>query len=481
MVFIFIFYCIISINNLYKYNQIMQQQFYSANRYLKIVLKENNYFDFINLLLGVIVYIVNDISFYYLYLLYVLIAYFPRKRKSIIKLKITNRIKRVYICFGVFMILYAYLINLIPFRVQTLFLGLYVLFYKYIYLSVHSVSFLIELLINRKYLKKAKKKLLKYKPKIIAITGSFGKTSTKEYLNSILSTSLKVIKTPKSYNTLLGITSFINNNLNDFYDYIILEVGVDKKGGMDKFLKLFKPNITLITGIAPQHLSTFKTIENIYKEKIKLADSCLDKAFINGDIEKLIKEDERFIYCYSKQIKIKENKFEIDNIEYETNLFGEHLYMNLFLAIKVALYLKVNDKLIKESVKKITNFEHRFQPIYLENGLIIDDSYNSNFYSFNKALDSVSKINKYKILITPGLIELGDDSYKYNSLIAKRCLEIFDKVYLVGNNFGFKEILKSTDILETFSNFEDAYKKAISFECDKVILIENDLPDCFIE
>jgi UDP-N-acetylmuramoyl-tripeptide--D-alanyl-D-alanine ligase len=356
------------------------------------------------------------------------------------------------------------------------------LYFKYLYLVPFLIESIYENLINIKYIKKAKFKLTQFKPKIIAITGSYGKTSTKNYLYSIIGKYYKTLVTPKSYNTLLGITSFINKELNEKYDYLILEVGVDNKKGMNKFLKLFTPDISVVTGIAPQHMTTFKSLDNIAKEKMKLALACKDVAFINKDFELLKKyKKQEFRYFSKDEINVINNGFIYENDEYKTKLFGNHLYINLLIAIKISLYLGIPKNIIKKQIENIKNTEHRFEPIYLENTLVIDDSYNSNFYSFNKAIDSVSQIDKYRILITPGLIELGDDYYKLNFEIAKRCLRVFDKILLVGDNFVFKEIEKSTNKIETFSSFKDAYNNALKYEFDKVILIENDLPDIFLK
>lgn len=470
---------IISINNLYKYLQIMQQQFYSIKRFIKVVIKENDVYEFIMLLLSLMVFIIGNIYIYYLYLLILVVYYFPRIKNSIIKLKFTKRVIRTYVMEIISIMLLGVLISIIPIYIRSILIGFYVMFFKYIFIIFFVIESIIEHIINKTYIKKAKRKLEKYKPKIIAITGSFGKTSSKEYLYKVMSKYYKVIATPKSYNTVLGITSFINNSLNDYYEYIILEVGVDCKNGMNKFLKLFTPDISIVTGIAPQHLSTFKSIDNIKKEKMKLAYSTKDKAFINKEFIK--DENENFIYYQSNEIVFDINGFYYENEYYSTSLFGEHLYINLLLVIKVSTYLNIPSKIIKENIKKITNAKHRFECTKRDNTWIVDDSYNSNYYSFSKAIESINKINKYKIIITPGLIELGNDAYKYNTLIAKKCLEVFDKIYLVGNNFAFKEILKSTDKLETFSNFNDAFLEAKKSESDKVILIENDLPDVYIE
>ena len=248
---------------------------------------------------------------------------------------------------------------------------------------------------------------------------------------------------------------------------------------MNKFLKLFNPDISIITGIAPQHLSTFKTIGNITKEKMKLAYAAKDKAFINGEFIK--EKNEKFIYFNSDEMECYNGGFYYNLENYKTTLFGKHLYVNLLTVIKVCNYLGVPKFIVKENIKDLNNASHRFECIRIENDLIIDDSYNSNYYSFLKALESVENLKGYKIIITPGLIELGKYSYRYNTIVAEKCNSVFDKIYLVGKNKAFIDTLKSTEKLETFLNFDEAFKTVKSIKKDKVILIENDLPDIYIE
>jgi len=242
------------------------------------------------------------------------------------------------------------------------------------------------------------------------------------------------------------------------------------------------PDIVIVTGFAPQHLATFKTIENIVNEKMKMAYIAKEKVFINGEFKDLIKEDFGFIYYYENELEyININSFKYNNYMYETKLLGKHLWVNLLVSIKVSEYINIPPYLIKKEVKHITNTEHRFQLKNEGNYLVIDDSYNSNLYSFCKALDSLNDINKYKIIITPGLIELGNKAKEYNEIIAIKCLDICDKIILVGNNKYFAEKLKSSEKFSTFLSFKEAFDFAKSIDEDKVILIENDLPDVFIE
>ena len=145
-------------------------------------------------------------------------------------------------------------------------------------------------MINKYYVNDAKK-ILKSMPnlKIITITGSYGKTSTKNYLAKILANKYNVLYTPGNFNTLLGITKTIRSQLKPTHEVFVCEVGIDRVGEMEKINKLIKSDYCMITAIGPQHLETFKTQENIIKSKLKLIDGLKDGgiAFLNLDNEYL--------------------------------------------------------------------------------------------------------------------------------------------------------------------------------------------------
>lgn len=480
MLKIFLFLVVLFWNKQYEYQNIMQQQYYSFERYFKYIKNKNDILEIFVLSISILLYYLNSEIMNSFFLLFLLIINFPRKRKEIIPMKFTNRIIRSYICYYFLLLFFSYIFtNINGFVVFVSFL---LLVYKYFFLISFSIENILEFAIKEYYFLKAKKKLNEYKPFIIAITGSFGKTSVKQYLNTILSNCFDVLATPKSYNTIQGITKTINNQLKRNHRYFIIEVGVDKKKGMDKFLKLFKPDIAIITGIAPQHLSTFKSVENIVNEKMKLAFAA-NKVFLNGDCQELIKyKNDNFIFYSINDIAIKENIFLYNNNEYQNNIFGSHLILNIIGCIKVCEYLNVPVSIIKEGVKKLKNAPHRYQLILKDNMKIIDNSYNSNFYSFNKSLESFSKLDGYKIIITPGLIELGKDASHLNTEIAKKCLKLCDKIVLVGDNKYFKNYLYNNEKFITFASFKEAYDYANKLEKEnKNVLIENDLPDVYIE
>jgi UDP-N-acetylmuramoyl-tripeptide--D-alanyl-D-alanine ligase len=144
---------------------------------------------------------------------------------------------------------------------------------------------MLERIVYLKFLKKAKRKI-KGK-KVIGITGSCGKTSVKNITYDLLVNNINISKTPKSYNTKMGIIKSINEHSSCYDEYFICEYGVDKVKGMNKLLKIVKPDIAIITEIGNQHLLSFKSMDNIFKEKIKLIES-LDEfgiGIINNDNE----------------------------------------------------------------------------------------------------------------------------------------------------------------------------------------------------
>ena len=209
-----------------------------------------------------------------MYIIFYLISFLLFKIKLIKNLKIT---KRVIIQFIIFILCLS--------------LNFLVIINKYCYLIYNlfcywisfAISVLIEKLKQKYYIKKAKEKLKNYKTKTIAITGSYGKTSCKNYIYEFLKDKYNVLISPHSYNTLNGMLLTINKSLKPYHNYLILEIGVDEKKGMNKFINNFSFDYCAVTCIGYQHLSTFKTIDNIAKEKCKLLNASTIMSIYNKD------------------------------------------------------------------------------------------------------------------------------------------------------------------------------------------------------
>lgn len=254
-----------------------------------------------------------------------------------------------------------------------------------------------------------------------------------------------------NYNTLLGITRTIRNNLKPTHEIFVCEVGIDRVGQMEKIIKLINPDYCVITAIGSQHLETFKTQENIIKSKLKLIDglksngvaflnlenpylqaSKINKPYIGYGIENNANNKMKI-----SSIKYTNKGIQFDVIEKEntytfnSKLLGEHNLINLFGAITIANYLEVPIKEIINSVKYIQSVEHRLNLILGEEYNLIDDSYNSNPIGAANALKVLKEMDGIRILITPGMVELGEKQEEYNYEFGIQASESADYIILV--------------------------------------------------
>lgn len=318
----------------------------------------------------------------------------------------------------------------------------------------------------------------------IGITGSNGKTTVKEILNKILSTKYNVITTQKNQNTPKGAIIAINNFLTPQTQIFICEMGARKVGDIKQICNLVNPSKGIITSVAPQHLETFKTEQNVYLTKKELSDYLGDNFCVynidNNLVKNIFDEKEGQKSC----ISIKPNKglyatnIHISNfqtyfdINYNNNIYpchtkllGEHNVTNILLALNMALHLGIE---INQAIQAIINLSptpHRLE--YIKSHIdIIDDSYNCSPDSATMALNVLSQINKTKVVCTPGIIEGGQQQFKLNQNLSTQLnttadiviivgktnrkalvsnLVNFEKVYITDNNL-FNKIGKNTNI-----------------------------------
>ena len=281
--------------------KILQNQYYSFKRllmYEKSVLK--------------ILYkiVLTFVSFFLLkhnrIFILMLALMFTHKRKNM-NIKITKRIIRHFICF-----FSLFLVNIIIINYTSSKTALYIfLFYNLLlYYFSFAISVFIERIIQKIYIKKAQRKLKNVNPLVIGITGSYGKTSCKKYIYELLKSRYKVLFTQESYNTLNGITKTINEHLKPYHQIVILEIGVDSKNGMNKFLKNYNFDISVLTCVGNQHLKTFKTKENIMLEKIKLINNSKLISIINNDDEYIKYVDAKNTLSFSTKEKESDIKIE---------------------------------------------------------------------------------------------------------------------------------------------------------------------------
>lgn len=368
--------------------------------------------------------------------------------------------------------------------------------------------------INQKYYTVASNKIKNMKNvKSIGITGSYGKTSTKFFSATILSEKYKVLNTPESYNTPMGISKIINNDLDENFDIFIAELGATKVGDIDEVAKLTNPEIGIITSIGPCHLETFKSIDNIMRTKYELIENLPDDgvAIFNYDneyVKKLADKTfkEKILYgieniedtdVFATDIKVssKGSTFSLcinglGTIECETRLLGAHNIHNILAGAAIAKVMGLTLQEIKMGISKIESVEHRLQLIDPGTGVIvIDDAFNSNPDGAKAALDVLDSFkDNRKIIVTPGMVELGEIEEKENEKFGENIAKVCDIAILVGKKRttpiynGLKRKTFNEDNLYVVNSLDEASElmKTLTKVGD-VVLFENDLPDTYNE
>lgn len=364
----------------------------------------------------------------------------------------------------------------------------------------------IEISVNRYYINDAKKKLKERSDLlIIGVTGSFGKTSMKYYLQTLLQRKYNVLVTPGNFNTPLGITRTIREFLKPTHEVFICEMGARREGEIKEICELVHPKHGVITSIGPQHLETFFNMETIQKTKFELADSLPKDGmlFLNGDNEyirdKAVKYENKILYItegsdgyYAKDIVVSQygTDFTVvapncESERFQMKLIGIHNVINVIGAIAVAHRLGMTFAELKIPVRQLQPVEHRMQ--MRENGVvtIIDDAYNSNPIGSKAAVETLAMFEGLRILITPGMVELGEQEVEYNYKFGTYAAECCDYILLIGEKRTqpIKEGVLSKGFPKekclVYDKLEDAisYAYSIYSEKHKYILLENDLPD----
>ncbi len=344
----------------------------------------------------------------------------------------------------------------------------------------------------------------------IGITGSYGKTSTKFILKTILSEKYNVLATPESYNTTMGNIRVIREQLKPEHEVFISEMGARYKRDIWEICDIVHPKYAIITSIGPQHLETFKNIETIVKTKAEILDNLPADgvAFLPKDNEhckQLYNKEKREKYSYSlkdkkadvyaKDIVLDEKGSNfvavtpIGEIKCSTILLGEHNIGNILGCIAMAIKLGLTKEQIEAGVKKIEPIPHRLQMLNSGNGtIVIDDAFNSNPVGAKMAIDVLGKFKGRKIVITPGMVELGTEEKNENRKFGKHMASVVDIAILVGNKRsepiveGLREGKFDESKIYVVADLNAATAKLAELsKIGDVILFENDLPDSYNE
>lgn len=431
----------------------------------------------------------------------------PEKKKLVH----TRRVFRIYIVLSILMFVITFGLIALSFELKTIFrfslIALTPISIPVILPLVVWILYPVEKFINVCYKHKAKQKLKKSEPILkIGITGSYGKTSTKNFLTAMLKKKYIVESTPESYNTPMGITKCINRRIKKDTQIFVCEMGADHVGDIREICNIVKPDIAVITALGNQHLQTFGSYENIEKTKYEIVEALSEKgrAFFNGECENTKKLYEKSNFSNkiltgfdgekvkATNVHINRNglKFdlEIDGEKYpcKTKILGEQNLQNIITAANVALNLEVDIKDIVDAIANLHPVYHRLELKQSENGItIIDDSFNSNESGVVYALKTLALFkNSRKIIVTPGLVEMGAREEQANIEFGEKIAEYCD-ICIIVNKYNKDAIRKGLENKEF--NAENIYEVESLFLATElfktilrkgdVVLLENDLPD----
>ncbi len=341
----------------------------------------------------------------------------------------------------------------------------------------------------------------------IGITGSYGKTSTKFLLGTILSERFNVLTTPSSFNTPMGVTRIIREKLQPYHEVFIAEMGARHVGDIAELVELVHPTVGLLTSVGPQHLDTFGTLENIKNTKYELIEGLPPSGIAVFARDGAICE-ELYARCALTDKHLAGEGLRVENLTVgpfgsrfelcqsdgkravcETKLLGEHAIGNLLLCATAASCLGLTLEEIVRGIRRCEPVEHRLQLIAGAGGVtVIDDAFNANPRGAQAALRVLRGFPQRRIIITPGMVELGGEEDAFNEAFGREMAGSVDIAILVGKKHtapirkgllsaGFDErSLHVVGSLEESTQVLGALVKA-----GDTVLYENDLPDNYSE
>lgn len=384
-------------------------------------------------------------------------------------------------------------------------------------LTVVAADFLLQPLekqINLHYVRDAKRILASNKDLlIIGITGSFGKTSTKNILYRVLSEKYNVLMTPGNFNTTLGVVRTIREHLKPYHQVFIVEMGAKQMGDIKEICDIVHPHIGIVTSVGNMHLETFKTLQGVGKTKFELLDSLPSDGLgiINMDSEGIASYPAKPTHCLivTSAIKADGTDVKAENVAYsrrgvsfdvcikgkesyrvETRLLGEGNILNVLVSLAAADHLGVSVKQQKSALASLQPVEHRLS-ISNKGGLtVLDDAYNSNPSGARMALAVLKQIaadaGSKGIVVTPGFVEMGVQQEEANRGLGRDIARYADKAIIV-NRYNRQAIVdglkeggfKEEDMYCVDSLDQAVLKLGAICSSGDVVLYENDLPDTF--
>lgn len=431
--------------------------------------------------------------------------YLPKKAKK--PLVYTARVKRLLTTFALLSAASVAIAVLLGGTAEFLLLGATATLSPFILLLANVVNAPMEKAVRNYYIRDAKKLLASHKRlKIVGITGSYGKTSVKYYLTSLLGVKYNVLMTPESYNTPMGVVKTVRGSLRATHDIFVCEMGAKYVGDIQELCDIVHPEHGMVTSIGEQHLESFGSVQNIINTKYEMASGIAEdgKLYVNISSETIDKNrpnrayisygltEEADYYATDISVSALGTTFTLvhgeDRQTYTTRLIGEANVVNIVGALAVAndaYAIPLADMV--GAVAMLKCVPHRMELLDRGGTVIIDDAFNSNPAGAMAALRTVALFDAVKIIVTPGMIELGAKEEELNAALGANAAAVCDYIVCVGEKQakpivkGAKDAGFDKDRIYVAKTFAEAmaFVNGVEQGKKKVVLLENDLPDNF--
>lgn len=402
------------------------------------------------------------------------------KRKC--PLKLTKRVLRMFAAEAVILALLCALVNpswwvwLLPVTV----------------LAAWAICLPLDTLINRRYVRLASQKLRDSGVTVIAVTGSYGKTSVKDMLSALLN---DCAAPSGSCNTPLGIAAFVNKTDLGGVRYLVLEFGARRRGDIAELCRLYPPKYGVVTGVCAQHLSTFKTFSQVIAAKRELAEN------LPSDGVCVLNEKDKYARSFlsagtcGKRLSYQDTELTVEKVDFDGTtlsvLFnGERATVHLpqisdyvadtfamCLSIAACLGQSLNE--VQLNAPRVKQTPHRLQILSGATCRILDDSYNGSIVGVQSCCATLNKFSCHKAVITQGLAECGRERKRLNEMCGELLGNSCGAAVVLGKNAKYLSAgLARTNCKVLFArNLNEAVKAALPYARDGLLLFQNDLPD----
>lgn len=382
--------------------------------------------------------------------------------------------------------LYA-LIAYVPFAITPAIL-------PFLLVLANAVTGIFENARNRKFIKKAEQVLNETDMIRVGVVGSYGKTSVKNILATLLAEKYTVVATPHSYNTPMGVAKTVMQ-MQEFPKVFIAEMGARKRGDIAELCQMVKPSFAIFTGVCPQHIATFGTLDNVFAEKSEIL-KCGATTVCGAGLKDWLTPESGGIIVDENQVKdldmqATQTRFTLildgEELPITTKLLSASAVENICLVATLCKKMGMTNEEIARGIAKLQPVPHRLQLI--ENGgvYILDDGYNANSKGAKEAIEALTRFTGRKCIVTPGLVECGVLEESLNSELGREIASAqIDKVILVGETLvgavkqgylsgGGKE--ENLVQVKTLQLAQEVLKKwLVQGDC---VLFLNDLPDVY--